>query len=69
MVLHDWSHDPLFFNQPDRIHQIRNEQIQALSALKEGISEQAVIREFLEKSGLYEAVLRSLAPQEQKNNE
>lgn len=69
MVLHDWSHDPLFFNQPDRIHQIRNEQIQALTALKEGISEQTVIREFLEKSGLYESVLRSLAPQDQTNKE
>ena len=69
MVLHDWSHDPLFFNRSDRIHQIRQEQIHALNALKEGVSEQRVIREFLEKSGLYEAVLRSLAPQGQKNNE
>ncbi len=61
MLLHDWSNDPLLFQNKKLIDQIREKQIQALSRLNAGRdSQQKIVSDFLIQSGLYGIFTRSL---------
>jgi hypothetical protein len=61
MLLHDWSKDPLVFENQKLIAQIRKQQIIALDKLNGATtSPQRIVEEFLIRSGLYGLVTRSL---------
>ncbi|MEK6705391.1 MAG: hypothetical protein AABZ06_06340 [Bdellovibrionota bacterium] len=68
MLIHDWSKDPLFFNDPVIQKMIAIEQNRALTRLNETDPKitdldthiNTIMRDFLLDSGIYEKVLRSL---------
>lgn len=61
MLFHDWSHDPLFFNNLEKQQTIRSAQIQAIRLLnRNSDSINSIMQDFLLSSGLYESVLNSL---------
>ena len=65
MLLHDWSLDPNFMDQPELLANIRKEQIEILTTLSKRtlISDGNYIffaQKFIRISGLYEATLKSL---------
>jgi hypothetical protein len=63
MLFHDWSKDPLFFEDLRRQESIRKAQVKAVKELKEKDADiQIVMVDFLTESGIYEAVLKSLNP-------
>lgn len=63
MLFHDWSKDPLFFDDVEAQATIREAQIQAVKSLKNQSSEiSTIMRKFFIQSGLYESVLKSLNP-------
>ncbi len=63
MLFHDWSKDPLFFEDLRHQESIRKAQVKAVKELKEKDADiQTVMVDFLTESGIYEAVLRSLNP-------
>ena len=65
MIFYDWTQDPLYLDSNPANHQfLFREQARALESLERGgKSYRAIVKTFLEKSGLYERVLRSLKPQ------
>ncbi len=59
-LLHDWSMDPVLYNQPELLTQIRNAQLHALRQWAQGKDEKSVVQEFLIESGLYQAFADSV---------
>lgn len=51
-LLHDWSKDPILFDQPELIENIRQKQIRAVRKWARGENETQVVQEFLIDSGL-----------------
>jgi hypothetical protein len=63
MLFHDWSKDPLFFEDLRQQESIRKAQVKAVKEIKEKDADiQTVMVDFLTESGIYEAVLKSLNP-------
>jgi len=61
MLIHDWSKDPLVFENPKLIAHIRKQQIITLNKLNEAtISPQKIVEDFLIRSGIYGLFTRSL---------
>jgi hypothetical protein len=64
LLFQDWSTDPIFIEAtPAQLQLLKREQASALDTLSAGKKAyRQVVRNFLIKSGLYEAVLKSLRP-------
>jgi hypothetical protein len=60
MLIHDWSRDPLFFEDASLQRRIVDEQVKALTAITSGESIATVMPRFLRDSGLYRRVLASV---------
>lgn len=60
MLVHDWSDDPLVFDDEAFKARLIGEQKRALARIRRGESINRVMGDFLMDSGLYEAVSRSL---------
>ena len=61
MIFYDWTNDPLLFNKPKLLLQIRKQQILALDSLSNGlVSTTKIMNDFLIHSGLYGIFTRSL---------
>ncbi|NBX76730.1 MAG: hypothetical protein EBQ92_09265 [Proteobacteria bacterium] len=63
MLFHDWSKDPLFFEDLNQQEIIRKAQVKAVKELKKKDGDiQTIMTDFLTESGIYEATLKSLNP-------
>jgi|CXWL01.1.fsa_nt_gi hypothetical protein len=62
MLMHDWSKDPLTFQDEAFQRKIADQQLRALARYRKGESVNALISDFLLDSGLYAAVSRSIGP-------
>ena len=60
MVFHDWSNDPLVFDQPDLKNKILDAQKDALRRIATGEDAVRVTRNFLVGSNLYRVFLKSI---------
>ncbi|MFN7685593.1 MAG: hypothetical protein ACK5QT_09295 [Oligoflexia bacterium] len=60
MVFHQWAQDPLFYSDPLALERIELARFAAIRKLGRDESPQQVIREFLQASGIYEAMGTSL---------
>jgi hypothetical protein len=61
MLFFDWSHDPLFFDNPKALKEIVSAQKAAVSEILAGKTKiNEVMKTFLRDSGLYKEVLRSV---------
>ena len=64
MLIHNWSHDPLWLNAPDSVTQkIIEQQVIALKRLRKGERRKIVMKDFLLNSGLYEKMMESVGVQ------
>ena len=61
MLIHDWSCDPLVFNNPWFKEQITSSQIGALKSAKAGDDPVELVRKFLIESKIYETFNKTLA--------
>ena len=59
-VLHDWSRDPLFYDDSAALETIELARLASLRKFQRGDEEQLVMREFLIDSGLYSRFSESL---------
>lgn len=62
MLVHDWANTPLLFENAALQQRVVAAQCRALSRLRRHETENAVMRDFLYESGLYEALQESLTP-------
>lgn len=60
MLIHDWSLDPVLFDRPALKDQVHAAQVAALEALDQGVPRAAVVRQFVDDSGLYQAFSESI---------
>ncbi|MBL6990406.1 MAG: hypothetical protein ISR65_11535 [Bacteriovoracaceae bacterium] len=59
-LLHDWSTDPMFFDNPQLQKRILDAQRVSLAMIKTGSSTENAVSDFLNMSGIYNEVLSSL---------
>lgn len=60
MLMYDWSQDPLYFNDPDGVARLNQEQLSALNKIAAGsTSLQPILRNFIWRSGLMDKLLQS----------
>jgi hypothetical protein len=59
-LLHDWSMDPIVFNNPDLARKIRDLQLKALRKWSQGVDEKLLVQSFLLESGIYELFAESI---------
>lgn len=60
-LLHDWSMDPLLFQNPEMQIRVANAQLKALRRWGQGVNETEVIQEFLIESELYQLFADSIS--------
>jgi len=60
LILHDWSFDPLLFDNPKKLTTIASEQIRALKRLEGGEDLRPVTQDFLKVTGLFVLFAASL---------
>lgn len=60
LLFHDWSFDPLLFDNPKKLSLIANEQLRALNRILAGEDMRPAIQDFLKKTGLFTLFASSL---------